>query len=98
MVTVSGGAYSAYGRLLILAMEECDVARTIRQLATAALVATALVAIPCSARVQSSLPSTGFELGEPFPTLSFPSLDDGRPGSITDFRGQKVILHVFASW
>ena len=31
--------------------------------------------------------SMGFEVGEPFPTMAFPSLEDGRPRSITDFRG-----------
>ena len=37
-------------------------------------------------------------VGEPFPDLELPSLDDGAPLSISTFRGQKVILHVFASW
>ena len=40
----------------------------------------------------------GFESGEPFPTIAFPSLADGRPTSIAAFRGKKIILHVFASW
>jgi hypothetical protein len=44
------------------------------------------------------LPPSGFEVGQPFPTLAFPALDDATPRSITDFRGKKVILHVFASW
>ena len=56
------------------------------------------IAAPSEARAQSSMPSHGFEVGTPFPTLSLPSLDDGRPASIADFRGQKVILHIFASW
>lgn len=37
-------------------------------------------------------------LGEPFPNLVLPSIEDGRPRSIADFRGQKLALHVFASW
>ncbi len=36
--------------------------------------------------------------GEPFPDLVLPSMTDGRPISLADFRGRKVILHVFASW
>ena len=36
--------------------------------------------------------------GEPFPNLVLPSMTDGRPMSLADFRGRKVILHVFASW
>ena len=37
-------------------------------------------------------------LGEPFPNLVLPSIEDGKPRSIADFRGQKLALHVFASW
>ena len=36
-------------------------------------------------------------VGEPFPDLVLPTLE-GSMKSISDFRGQKVILHVFASW
>ena len=39
-----------------------------------------------------------FTEGQPFPDLSLPALEDGRPTSLADFRGQKVVLHVFASW
>ena len=37
-------------------------------------------------------------VGQPFPDIAFPSMEDGSPMSIADFRGKKVILHVFASW
>lgn len=37
-------------------------------------------------------------LGEPFPNLVLPGVEDGRPRSIAEFRGQKLVLHVFASW
>ena len=36
-------------------------------------------------------------VGEPFPDLALPTLE-GSTKSISDFRGQRVILHVFASW
>ena len=36
--------------------------------------------------------------GVPFPRLVLPSIEDGSPMSIADFRGQKVILHIWASW
>lgn len=67
------------------------------------LVALGLAALamfaPSDARAQSpGLPDTGFEIGEPFPTLALPSLDGREPKSISDFRGRKLILHVFASW
>lgn len=39
-----------------------------------------------------------FEVGRPFPDIVLPSLEDGRPTSIADFRGKKVVLHIFASW
>ncbi len=38
------------------------------------------------------------EVGARFPDLVLPTLEDGRPASLRDFRGRKVILHVFASW
>ena len=44
------------------------------------------------------LPPTGFDPGGVFPTTAFPSLADGTPMSVADFRGKRVILHVFASW
>ena len=46
---------------------------------------------------QLSLPEPIAE-GKPFPGVSLPALTDGRARSIADFRGSKVVLHVFASW
>ena len=42
--------------------------------------------------------SAEFHEGQVFPTMIFPPLDRGRPGSVADFRGKKLILHIFASW
>lgn len=42
--------------------------------------------------------SHGFQKGAPFPVLSFPSLEGGQPVSMEDYSGEKVVLHVFASW
>ena len=39
-----------------------------------------------------------FAVGDRFPDLAFPSLVDGAPARLSDFRGRKVMLHVFASW
>ena len=50
-----------------------------------------------SAQAQRALPPIPFQVGQPFPDLPLPSLD-GRPASIADLRGKKLILHVFASW
>ena len=43
-------------------------------------------------------PRVGWEVGDRFPDLELPALADGSPLSIRDFRGRKVVLHVFASW
>ena len=40
----------------------------------------------------------GFNVGEAFPTLALPSAVDGRPVSVTEFRGKKLIINIFASW
>ena len=58
-----------------------------------ALAATASVVV-----ASDPVPAPRFEVGTAFPDIALPSLDDGRPMSIHDFRGQKVMLHVFASW
>ena len=39
-----------------------------------------------------------FELDRPFPDIVLPALGGAEPMSIADFRGQKVVLQVFASW
>lgn len=36
--------------------------------------------------------------GLPFPNLTLPDCEDGRPTSLADFRGKRVLLHIFASW
>jgi hypothetical protein len=42
--------------------------------------------------------SSPFRVGEPAPVIALPSGEDGAPVSLADFRGQKVMLHVWASW
>ena len=42
-------------------------------------------------------PTGSIEAGKRFPGLVMPDLE-GHPRSIDDFRGKKVVLHVFASW
>lgn len=39
-----------------------------------------------------------FEVGTPFPKVVLPLLEDGRAASLSDFQGQKLILHIWASW
>ncbi len=38
------------------------------------------------------------QVGKPFPSRVFPSAEDGSPQSMSSYAGQKVVLHVFASW
>ena len=40
----------------------------------------------------------GLQIGKSFPDLVLPSIRDGKPISVADFRGQKLLLQVFASW
>ena len=58
----------------------------------------ALLAVTTTAAHAQGLPPSGFEVGEPFPAIAFPSLDDGQPYSLADFQGRKTILHIWASW
>ncbi len=44
------------------------------------------------------LPRLNFTLGDPLPVLTLPALDGGRPRSISEFRGKKVVLLIFGSW
>ncbi len=60
--------------------------------------ATCVLAIAGLTRGQGSLAKAGIEVGKPFPDVRLPSMTDGKLMSIADFRGQKVLLHVFASW
>ena len=64
----------------------------------AAIVWSLLLTSGVGVKAQGQLPSTGFEVGQPFPAIAFPALEDGRPASLADFRGKKLLLHVFASW
>ena len=39
-----------------------------------------------------------FNPGDPFPTIALPRIDDGQASSVVQFRGQRLMLHIFASW
>ena len=36
--------------------------------------------------------------GQLFPTIKLPLLETGLPASLSDFRGKRTVLHIFASW
>ena len=39
-----------------------------------------------------------FKVGDVFPNIPFPSLHGGVADSIGNYFGQKLVLHIFASW
>jgi len=57
----------------------------------------AVLAIHCDAALAAD-DEVRLEVGRPFPSITLPLLKDGSPASIADFRGEKIIIHVFASW
>ena len=61
-----------------------------------ALIAAILMAMTAATAADAARPDLG--VGQPFPELALPAIDDGRPLSVADFRGEKLVLHVFASW
>jgi len=52
----------------------------------------------CLMMLISSAGGQGLHVGQPFPDIRLPSLANGRPLSISHFRGKKVLLMIFASW
>lgn len=50
------------------------------------------------AQPDSGLPPSGVAIGEPMPLFELPRVDGSGSASLADFRGQKTILHIFASW
>ncbi|MCH7824095.1 MAG: hypothetical protein IH849_04780 [Acidobacteria bacterium] len=56
------------------------------------------LAVPSASETAPQRLASPFAEGDLFPDLAFPSLEDGSPTRLSDFRGHKVMLHVFASW
>lgn len=72
--------------------------KTLRQTAFA-VAALALAGMTASGQRGGPLPARmPFEAGKPFPALVLPALETGEPASIAEYRGKKIILHIFASW
>jgi len=47
---------------------------------------------------QEGIPDVGLGIGETFPEVVLPAVSDGQPMSLAAFRGEKLFLHLFASW
>ncbi|HUV12847.1 MAG TPA: hypothetical protein VMY18_04330 [Acidobacteriota bacterium] len=45
-----------------------------------------------------SLSASDLAVGQPFPALVLPSLEDGEPLSASGFQDKKTVLHIWASW
>ena len=58
-------------------------------------VVLSLAAVPA---MQQTGVCARFAVGQAFPNIELPALHDGRRASIEQFRGHKLILHIFASW
>jgi len=58
---------------------------------------SALISIGAAASAAAQT-APAFEVGETFPAIVLLDADGSAPRSIADFRGQKIILHMFASW
>lgn len=48
--------------------------------------------------VYAPVRAESFSVGDPFPGVILPNLGSGEPSSVNDWRGQKLILHIWASW
>ena len=58
-----------------------------------------LAVVTISAAVGPAMAQSGeLAAGDRFPPLKLPRLRDGKLVSLEEFRGQKVVLHVWASW
>lgn len=82
-------------------------ARTVATFSAMVLGLSAAAGDPPADEIMASAVSSGsaaqsraapFAEGDLFPDLAFPSLEDGTPTRLSDFRGHKVMLHIFASW
>jgi len=67
-------------------------------LASAGVVAAAQSPKPKPIWARNNPLPAGLNPGQPFPTIALPSAEDGRPTSLAEFRGEKVVVNIFASW
>lgn len=84
-------------------MDPFDITASGALLAAGAMMAGAMALAACgqpddSADHAAPIRAAPIETGRPFPSVVLPDAADGRPRSIAEFRGRKVLLHVFASW
>ena len=76
--------------------------------ASRSIIGAMVLACAASAAAQTPTPKpiwarnnplpAGLNVGDAFPTMALPSAADGRPTSLAEYRGKKVIVNIFASW
>lgn len=57
-----------------------------------------LGAVTLASALSAAPVRTGIEVGDAYPVDPLPSLNEDEALSVARFRGQKVVLHQFASW
>lgn len=62
------------------------------------LIDLSLLAVMVGLASATGMAADDLRVGSPFPSLVLPSLEDGRPLAVADFRGRKTVLHIWASW
>ena len=55
-------------------------------------------ALPAVALLSSVALGQSLQVGDRHPDFTLPTISDGKPVSLSDFRGKKVLLIQFASW
>ncbi len=70
---------------------------TLKYLVVSALLAVLLLKSSAVAQ-PAPIESMSLEVGRPFPIILLPRMNDGLPDTIVNYRGQKIIMHIFASW
>ena len=59
---------------------------------------TVTLALALLAAQADGSPTGSIRLGEPVPDLVLPDAATGEPRSLAELRGERFVLHVFASW
>ena len=76
-----------------LSVENRSIVRSDNRLGVVALI---LLGLALGSAASSDV--VAMEVGKPFPLMLLPSLEDDHPMSIADFRGRKLVLHIWAAW
>ena len=62
------------------------------------VIARMAIALVCLTLAAGSTLAFEPKVGEPLADFTLPRIDNGEPASLSDYRGRKVLLIMFASW